>query len=47
MGGEASQIANDMDQLRPLAVDQLLFSDRASATLDEAMLRLAQLQAAL
>lgn len=47
LGGSAEQIANDVDQLRPLAVDQVLFSDRASPTLDEAMKRLAQLQAAL
>jgi probable F420-dependent oxidoreductase len=47
LGGSAEQIANDVDQLKPLAVDQVLFSDRASATLDEAMQRLAQLQAAL
>lgn len=47
LGGEASQIAKDVDLLRPLAVDQVLFSDRASATLDDAMQRLAELQAAL
>jgi hypothetical protein len=36
-----------VNQLKPLAVDQVLFADRASPTLDDAMQRLAQLQAAL
>ncbi|MBV9229315.1 MAG: TIGR03619 family F420-dependent LLM class oxidoreductase [Chloroflexi bacterium] len=47
LGGSAEQIAKDVDQLRPLAVDHVLFSDRASPTLDDAMQRLAELQAAL
>jgi probable F420-dependent oxidoreductase len=47
LGGSAEQIAKDVDRLRPLAVDQVLFSDRASPTLDDAMQRLAQLQAVL
>jgi len=47
LGGEASQIAKDVDLLRSLAVDHVLFSDRASPTLDEAMQRLAALRAAL
>lgn len=47
LGGEASQIARDVEQLRSLAVNQVLFSDRASATLEDAIARLGQLQAAL
>ena len=47
LGGSAEQIAKDVEQLRPLAVDQVLFSDRSSPTVDDAMQRLAELQAAL
>ena len=47
LGGSAEQIAKDVDLLRPLAVDHVLFSDRASPTLDDAMQRLAELRVAL
>ncbi len=47
LGGSASQIAKDLEGLEPLALDQVLFSDVGSSSLDEALKRLEELRAAV
>jgi probable F420-dependent oxidoreductase len=47
LGGSASQIAKDLEGLEQLGVDQVLFADGASPSLDEALERLEELRAAV
>jgi probable F420-dependent oxidoreductase len=47
LGGSASQIAKDLEGLEQLGVDQVLFADGASPSLEEALRRLEELRAAV
>jgi hypothetical protein len=47
LGGSAQQVVQDLDQIRDLNIDQVLFADVASATLDTAIQRMEELQAAI
>jgi probable F420-dependent oxidoreductase len=47
LGGSASQIVKDLEGLEQLGVDQVLFADGASPSLDEALKRLEELRAAV
>jgi probable F420-dependent oxidoreductase len=45
LGGSPSQIAKDLESVEPLGVDQVLFADLASSSLDQALERLGELRA--
>lgn len=47
LGGSPEQIAQDLERIQPLNIDEVFFSDVASRSLDEALQRLEALQTAL
>ena len=47
LGGSTGQIAKDLEGLEPLALDQVLFNDEASSSLEEHLERLEELQLAV
>jgi Luciferase-like monooxygenase len=47
LGGSPAQIAQDLDGVQTLDVDEVFFSDQASSTVEEAIQRLQEIQAAV
>jgi len=47
LGGSPEQIAQDLTRIQKLNVDEVLFNDQASPTVDEAVQRLQEIQTAV
>ena len=47
LGGSPEQIAQDLTRLQQLNVDEVFFNNQASPTVDEAVQRLQEIQAAV